>query len=378
MKVVSQRLVAKWSRLSSLSGKNVVGVNHDLYSHSVDVLSLAVYGKDANTLERLSDQTSKDVVAILDIGIIRMFSPIPYWEIPLVGPYLDGGGWIKARLIRALDDMITRQCRNSAEEEDDGDDDTTFLAKILALNQQSNNRMPRERLIGQLLTLFLGGSDSVGTLLCTAFWVLAADQELQQELVEEQFNNQFDLEHAKMECIMEKIPRMRSFFMELSRCYSPSPLIFLGANEDLNLGPLVVGADDAVVAKGTEVILMSQAASLHAVAPPTQIPLGPERGEPPSQFCPHRWLIAANKEEPVSGSSKVCVHLPSLKSGAHMSFGYGQRACPGKDFAELEFITCVSHVLLAFDMSLLDNGNNAALHQMQLTLHKRSHDSLNS
>ncbi|KAL7563076.1 hypothetical protein ACA910_022569 [Epithemia clementina (nom. ined.)] len=400
MKMVSRRLVNKWasfmkerpsqsassssdnggkSRHNRRSNSCVLSIHNDLHSISIDILSLAVYGKDANSLEALSDQTSRDVMAILDLAMMRMFSPFAYWDIPLIGPYLDGGGWIKNRLVQALDQMISQQqeLNNISEESEDASIArsrcNTFLSKILALNQESEDFMPRERLIGQLLTLFLGGSDSVGTVLTTAFWQLAADPELQNTLVQEllKMPDVADVRDATVEKMMKHLPRMRAFIMELLRCYGPLPIIFLAAAEDLDLGcgESKEQKQAFFIPRGAEVMLLTQYASTHPAAPPSEIPIGPN-GEEPSEFCPQRWLVSG---ENTGKPGQSLVEFPTLQSGVHMAFGHGPRICPGKEFAELEVMTCITHVLQRFNIALEASPTNqqAPLQKIKFVLEER-------
>ena len=420
MKTVAQRLVNKWSTsfgtttatttTSTNKNRHIVGPIHkDLYAVSIDILSLAVYGKDSNLLEgeSPSDKTSQDVIALLDLAVTRMFCPIPYWDLPIFGPYIDGGGWIKNRILRTLNQMIAQQQQHQ-QQGDDTDCSTnrkTFLTKLLALNQESNDSMPRERLIGQLLTLFLGGSDSVGTLLATAVWQVAADPELQAILVEElreTFGSPIScsknihtvtrsaVQDATLDDFMTKLPCMRAFLMEIIRCHGPLPIIFLAAAKDIVLD---VGDDDkdekAVISKGTEVLLLTQYASTHPTAPPDQIPFGPN-GEDASQFCPQRWLVeeeACCDDQDDSEGGERCrarrtqLQVPPVQSGIHMAFGHGARMCPGKEFAELEVMTCLAFVLCKFKIALvLDEEEshdmlqhtNRSLHDVRIVLEERA------
>ena len=369
MKIVCRRLVEKW-RSSCPSGiepssTNGVLIHNDLHSVSLDILSLAVYGKDSNSLETLSDKTSKDVMAILDLAMTRMFSPFAYWEIPLIGPYLDGGGWIKNRLIRELDKIISEheQSIKDIDPTSDNDRSRTFLSKLLALNHDSEDIMPQNRLVGQLLTLFIGGSDSVGTLLVTAFWQLASDLELQESLVEELARlPRGSVGTASMEDMMVCLPRTRSFVMELARCFGPLPTIFLAAAEDLSFGQSESN-EKVFIPQGTEIILLTQYANTHPTHPPADIPLGPN-GEDPSQFCPQRWLVQTKDSE--------SLEFPSIRSGVHMAFGHGARMCPGKDFAELEVITCIAYVIESFQLFFdFDQSQQRSLHQIRLVLEER-------
>ncbi len=106
VKSVVDRLVEKWNReIAAAAGAekesnsaNVV-VNDDMSSMTLDIISLVAFNIDSDTLNH--ENGSQFASDLNDMGkyiLMRAFSPVPYWRIPLIGQYLDGAGWARRRL----------------------------------------------------------------------------------------------------------------------------------------------------------------------------------------------------------------------------------------------------------------------------------------
>ena len=163
-KLIASRLVTKWekhliintatqegSNQEEFNGNNnVVIINNDLLAYSMDIISLVALAKDIDTLRSSSSnsnsnsnsqhgdgttsdtdhQIGKDIKFIFKRAMMRIFAPFPFWNIPIVGQYIDGSGFAIQRAKKMMKQIIYEHKQNNEEEEqqeqnnqDDNDDE---------------------------------------------------------------------------------------------------------------------------------------------------------------------------------------------------------------------------------------------------------------
>jgi len=255
----------------------------------------------------------------------------------MIGPYIDGCGWAQNRLIKKLiahvEEFEAQEEQNTAEAER-----KTFLEKLMYLLKKEKTSMTRDRVVGNLLTLFLAGIDTVGTTTLYCLWKLAEEESgLQEELAREVLEVD-GLENVTMDNINTKLPRIRSFLFEILRFWSPVRVLIFKCFEEATLAGTKLPV-------GTEIMACTHRGS--RVSEDAQdtlgVPLGPN-GEGLAEFCPRRWLQIEK--------SKVSVLQPTNVKGGYPSFGHGARICPGKDLAELEVALVLASVIEKFSISM--------------------------
>lgn len=106
IRTVTLRLIQKWKETQIRQG--YVTVNTDLAASSIDIIGLVAFEQDFNFLRSPNCQPGLDIKAMMKIMLVRAMSPIWYWRIPLVGPYLDGGGFVRDRLQATIRQAIRK------------------------------------------------------------------------------------------------------------------------------------------------------------------------------------------------------------------------------------------------------------------------------
>ena len=383
MKLVSQRLIRKWKHHVEVSGGGAISINEDMQSCAMDIISLVAFAKDIDSVTVVDSVLGCDIRAILAIIGMRALSPFPYWNIPFIGQYLDGGAWPINRVNQICKDVIQeyedegdKKAVSVNDHDGEGKDNDarnqvkiftdskskTFLGKMVELSKKDTATMSAERLVGNLLTMFAAGAESSAVTLSTSLYEIAIDGTgLQGELAAEALALK-NFEEAKMslEEIYNGLPRMRSFVYELLRIRGPSASLGLeNSSEPIEIGGILHPPHTMffILSRYISTIeVMSESGSDHPSKSSTKIgtPRGP-RDAPLTDFCPRRWLQPneSDGESKHNGNVEISytVTTPTFKTG-YNPFGMGARVCPGREMAEVEILLILSAILRNFEISL--------------------------
>ena len=338
VKTVSSRLTQKWKEQSVGNGDNknnsVVVINTDCYNYMMDVSALTTLGKDFDSLRCNESVDAKDMDVLGKAAVSRALSPVPFWDIPVIGQYLDGAGWSIRRFENSMA-KIVEECEKEKEEATITNKKTTasnFVSKVVDSN------IEYERIIGNLTTMFFGGTDSGAAVFSTALWLLAMDETGLQEEIFQEVKKLGELEDAALNNLDDaSIPTLLSFLFEVYRFYSPFPFLFLESAED---DVTLLGT---TLPKGVNVIILLNYPSRSSISPPTDVPNGPN-GEPNTVFCPRRYLLKdGSVVRPKAGTTEL------------MSFGHGARICPGTNLSRAVLSFTFARLIKEFVIKLEPN-----------------------
>eukprot|EP00978_Attheya_sp_CCMP212_P017640 scaffold47215_cov51-Attheya_sp.AAC.6 len=343
--MVTGRLVKKWESETVQGGRHVV-VNRDVLSMTMDIISLVAFGKDMDFL-RAQGSVGPDLLKLMNVTMIRSFSPFPYWNIPWIGQYLDGAAWPKHRLLHYFSSLV-KQHESLAEEASaaaskDNHKSRTFLSKVL---RSGNTSMSHDRLVGNLFTLFAAGSETTHVTICSCLWEIATDTTgLQDELASEA-QRMKNMEKASVEELLNGFPRIRSLMYEILRLKGPVPFFGFQCKDEFS----ICGTK---LPPSTKLMVPTRYISMQS----GQTPSGPLNASA-SEFCARRYLLVDRGEcqsttaDTISTKEKkLSVMRPCDKTGFN-TFGNGKRVCPGRDLAEMEVIICLASVLRKFVVTL--------------------------
>jgi cytochrome P450 len=338
VKLVTSRLLEKWENYSEMGGR-AIAINDDMYSVAMDIVSLVSFSQDLNSLNT-STNLIQTMVKYVEITWKRALSPIPYWDIPIIGQYLDGGkGTIKKvneHCLHAIAELEKSTKAVGGNESEKAKKSQSFLAKMLVLNKKAEAPLITERMIGNMLTLVIAGYETTAVTLCSSMYAIAEDQTgLQEELAQEAMLIK-SIEDADLETFLTGLPRLRSFMYEVLRLKGA-----IQSGSFLSTVPIEI--DGTVLPAASRfVVLWKYISTLENSAAGKSAPRGP-RDAPLSKFCGRRWLTGS----PASPSTIK----PTFKSGFR-PFGEGARVCPGRELAETEILVILSSILRKFEISL--------------------------
>merc|ERR1712194_218710 len=300
-----------------------------------DIISLVAFDKDIDGVRKGHCAMDTDLKTALHAAQFRLMSPVPYWNIPLIGQYLDGAGGAIQRLDKSFRDLVKENESPSATT-----CKKTFLSKIIAMNTCNNaNAMSEGRMIGNIMTMFAAGSETTHVTICSSLWEIINDNTgLQEELAAEALAMR-DFDGAGLEELTHGLPRLRSLLYNVLRIRGPSPFIVVQNTKSLKL------AGSTLPPKTRILLPWRYISTLDNAEPSKLIPLGP-LNSPRNKMCARRWLTTTD--------GHVSVQTPSHKSG-WKPFGSGARVCPGRDLAEVEMLVVLASILRSFVLALEPN-----------------------
>lgn len=383
----------KWLALVRVAESGAaVAVNDDLRKLTSDVTSLLSFGHDFNSLELPEGSQSEDLAAIPGMVFKRTLIPVKYWRIPVLGRFLCGAAK-ERRLLRRVDRLLDGIIRRAKNKTTAGGDSTgsssgsggskdkeetlsggeaaartkpaTLLAKMLQQLERDGGGGGKEtynlrrRLAGNLLSLFVAGTDTTSVVLSWMLLHLAKDAELQQQCRVEA--SQWDdaafarggsktseSTASNIERILTSLPTLHALFLEVMRCSGPLPSIFLSPHEDFTVcGSAFKGSNK------TALTFIAATEFIHSL-PTAAVHFGPH----PERFDARRWLL----EEGVGARARVRREAAAKL----LTFGHGPRICPGKDLAAIEALLVAALLLRTFTFRLPSvDDENAAAREMQ-------------
>lgn len=353
IKLVASRLTHKWEQ--AMENHEVITINSDLTSYTMDIISLVAFSQDLDSLNQGDPKLIQDTKALLAKIVTRVFSPFPYWKIPLIGQYLDGAGFALQRVKQRYHEIIKEHksaisiSKTGVEKKDkslnSSDKSKSFLGKIVLLGEKENSTWSEHRLKGNLNTMFVAGSETSFNTLCSCIYHICNDQTgLQDELATEALAIKDFESAAGLEELTESLPRMRSFLYEILRLKGPVPLMGMQSQKSI----MIDGVE--LPPKTNFILLYRQASLMESSNESRRVPTGPMHA-PAKEFCARRWLVS--KAEGRGMEQKLEAIKPTFKTGFR-AFGYGMRVCPGRDLAEIETLIALSYILRNFEIALED------------------------
>jgi cytochrome P450 len=315
---VTGRLKARWDEAAAKGG--VVEAQKDLTRYTIDVTANLAFGYDVNTLETEGDDLQRHLERIFPMVNRRINAPFPYWH------------FVKMPADRALEESLAFVhqairgyiAHSRARLADDPDlvaHPTNFLEAMLAAREVEGSEFTDEEISGNVLTMLLGGEDSTASTMAWIFHFLTEHPDIQaraQVEIDDVLGQDEMLTNYRDH---ERLPYVEAVAFEALRLKSVFPVLFLGANQDVDLGGVRIPA-------GTAIFLLTR-----------QCGLQEEAFASPRQFLPERWLVSrAGIQE-------------GHNTKAFVPFGAGPRFCPGRNLALLEIKAVMAMLCRNFSIS---------------------------
>ncbi|KAF6143065.1 hypothetical protein GIB67_041133 [Kingdonia uniflora] len=243
------------------------------------------------------------------------------WSIPLnfPGTIFRQGLQARSRVIALIWPILMKRKQELLEGTINPRND--LLTWLLAVREENQEPITREELIDNFIGLVIGSHDTTSILLILMMWKLARDPKINEEVREEQM----EIFLRKKESGGEKltwtdIQSMKYTWrvaQEMMRMIPPVFGTFRKAVKDLNFGGYCIP-------KGWQVFWVSHGTHMND-----------EIFENPKEFNPSRF---DNPSKPISPFTYV-------------PFGGGPHMCIGNEFARVEILTIIHHLVTKFEWS---------------------------
>ena len=237
IQIVLGRLLLKWKTKCMVDGKVVpFAINDDLSCYAMDTTALTILGRDFDTLSSEGEKVmdAENILTILQGVIARTLSPIPYWQIPIIGQHLDGVGTHVSRLRKSIESIVEAVEAQSRKVEDVNN---TLVKKVATeCKAVDASQSDHDRIMGNLVTIFFAAIDSTMSTIFSVLQKLCEDEtNLQNELLEEvRTSLPEDLSKLTLEDLSaDNLPKMKSFLYEVHRCCGAFPILLLHAEADI-------------------------------------------------------------------------------------------------------------------------------------------------
>ena len=315
---VTGRLKARWDQ--AVAKGSVVEAQKDLTRYTIDVTANLAFGYDVNTLETEGDDLQRHLERIFPMINRRINAPFPYWHFVRM-PADRALEESLAFVHQAIRGYIAHSRTRLANDPELVAHPTNFLEAMLAAREVEGAEFTDEEISGNVLTMLLGGEDSTASTMAWIFHFLTEHPDIQarvQAEVDEVLGDGEMLTHYRDH---ERLPYVEAVAFETMRLKSVFPVLFLGANQDVELGGVQIPA-------GTAIFLLTR-----------QCGMQEEAFASPHQFLPERWL-----------TSRTGTH-EGHNTKAFVPFGAGPRFCPGRNLALLEIKAIMAMLCRNFTIS---------------------------
>ncbi|EIW62554.1 cytochrome P450 [Trametes versicolor FP-101664 SS1] len=337
------------------SGSTRVNVNKDLSKLTLDIIGVAGFGYDFNTLNPEGKPNE------LSLAFSRLFMSSP--SISALVPFLRtlfpilklirtervatieaasevfhrvGMQLVEERKTAILKEMSEKHLQGVERKDLQGHDLLTLLMRAnMAKDVPENQRLSDKEVLDQIPTFLLAGHETTSTSSTWALCALSKNPALQKKLREELFTVQSDTPTMEE---LSALPYLDAVVTETLRLYTPATMSFRVASKD-SVIPLSEPFTDCHgkvhnelrVAKGNKVVIpilaMNRSAEIW--------------GQDAMEFRPERWQ---QPPEAISAIPGVWGHL--------LTFIGGPRACIGFRFSLIELKAILFTLIRAFEFEL--------------------------
>lgn len=299
----SKDLALKWN---SYDPKDVHHVSLEMGELSLRITGKTLFGIDLFAEAASLPPDVKDASRFINDRIIRVPRFPINWPLPSHRNFLA----IRERLNKVVYKIIDERIAGATSGND------LLQAFLDATDADTGNKMTREQLRDEVVTLFLAGFETTSVAISWVWYVLHQNPDIKDKLKKELEAVVGDGE-VKPEHIMQ-LPYAKAVMEETLRLYPPAYYIQRQAIKDIEM-------QGYELKKGS--LILASVYGLHK---------NPDYWEEPEQFKPERFL-SKNGEK--------------VLKAAYMPFGMGQRICIGNQFALLEMISVMAVLARQFNLT---------------------------
>lgn len=299
--------------------EQAVAIQNDLIRFTVDVTTNLAFGYDVNTLETKGDIIQQHLEKIFPMISRRINAPFPYWRfIRFPADRALDRALIEIR--KAITGFVEHSRARIAANPELAEHPGNFLEAMLVARDESKSRFGDQEIMGNVLTLLLGGEDTTANTLAWMLYFMTEFPDVQTRMQSEADSVLGTHRLLNRYADHDQLKYIEAVAFETMRLKSVAPLLFVEANRDQKLGPISLS-------KGATVFLLIRHCGLQEAS------FGS-----PDRFIPERWLLDGSQ-------------TPPHHSAAFMPFGAGARFCPGRNLAMLEIKSAMAMLCRNFSFS---------------------------
>jgi cytochrome P450/nitrite reductase/ring-hydroxylating ferredoxin subunit len=315
---VAERLLRRWRNTAG----TLIDLCDDLMRFTVDVTTSLVFGRDLKTLEGGEDVIQRDLSLLFPTIARRLIAPFPYWRavrLPRDREVDRAVAVLRRWLTELIDETRARLARQPARSP------SNFLEAMLLARDEQERPFSDETVLGNAMTMLLGGEDTTANSLAWAVHLLCDHPD---EVAALRADTDVALGAEELPRDFEqagRLGRATAVTHESMRLLPVGSVNFTEANVDTVLG-------DVEIPLGTSVVTLGRIAALDA-----------RHFADPDAFRPGRWIDSNG------GNHDASVHLP---------FGSGPRICPGRSLALLEMRVVLAMLYRNFDVERVGRSSD--------------------
>ncbi|KAF0532603.1 cytochrome P450 [Gigaspora margarita] len=248
-------------------------------------------------------------VALVDLFPIIRKLPIPY----------NNKFYDAVKIVNDISEKLIAEQKNSPIQGKD------LLALLVKANENLpvDERLKHDELIGQVMTLLIGGHETTSTALFWAVYFLAKNPDIQDRLRKELIDAFTDRNHQPTLDEIEHLKYLECVLKETLRIMPPVQLLRRRPVKDEIL-------NGYIIPKGTPLMI-----PVYAIHHDPLI-----WGEDVENFNPSRWLDPKIKSK--------------ISTSTFLPFGAGPKNCIGLKIAQLEFKTVLSILIRNFEFRIIE------------------------
>ncbi|XP_071702082.1 taxadiene 5-alpha hydroxylase-like isoform X2 [Rutidosis leptorrhynchoides] len=310
----------------------VVKVDEEIQDH----LQSHWHGKNEIQVRALAKKLTFNMICSLLFGIERGHKRerlLPLFQdmmkslvsLPIDVPFTQFSRGLRSRkkLVTILLGLV-KEKREALKEKNQGDNlPKDLITSLLTIHDDTRSKeLSNEEIIDTIIVVMIGGYDTTATLLTFLIRIMANDELIYSKIVQEQ------AEISKTKAPGEALTwadliKMKYTWLvasEALRINPPGNLIFRRTTKDIDFGGYVIP-------KGWQVILSPHMTQMDDTIFPN-----------PTMFDPTRFDTHAQSRPPYS----------------FVAFGAGPRICPGMEFAKMETLAMIHHLVTQFKWELVN------------------------
>ncbi|CAG8716812.1 26313_t:CDS:2 [Gigaspora margarita] len=264
------------------------------------------------TITDLIPKITLDVIGL--IALVDLFPIIRKLPIPYNNKFYDA-----VKIVNDISEKLIAEQKNIPIQGKD------LLALLVKANENLpvDERLKHDELIGQVMTLLIGGHETTSTALFWAVYFLAKNPDIQDRLRKELIDAFTDRNHQPTLDEIEHLKYLECVLKETLRIMPPVQLLRRRPVKDEIL-------NGYIIPKGTPLMI-----PVYAIHHDPLI-----WGEDVENFNPSRWLDPKIKSK--------------ISTSTFLPFGAGPKNCIGLKIAQLEFKTVLSILIRNFEFRIIE------------------------